>query len=49
MGQERVIRTVERPLVRHVVHEEDAHGPAVVCRRDRPEPLLARGIPLPRS
>ena len=49
MGHERVIRTVKRPLVRHIVHEEDAHGAAVVCRRDSPEPLLACSVPLPRA
>lgn len=46
MGHERVIRTVERPLVRDIVHEEDAHRSAVVRRRDGPEPLLARSVPL---
>ena len=49
MGHERVIRTVERPLVRHIVHEEDAHRSAVVRRRDGPEPLLACSIPLSRA
>ena len=39
-------RTVERPLVRHVIHEEDTHRSPVVRRGDRPEPLLACSIPL---
>lgn len=40
-------RTVKRTLVGHVVHEEDAHRAAVIRRRNCPEALLARCIPLP--
>jgi len=35
--------TAKRLLVRHVVHEQDAHGAAVVRRRDGTESFLACG------
>jgi hypothetical protein len=38
-------RTIEAPLIRDIVHEQNAHGAPVVCRRNGPEALLARGIP----
>lgn len=38
--------TVETPFVGDVVHEEDSHRAPVVRRRDRPEPLLSRRVPL---
>ena len=38
-------RTIERPLVCHVVHEQDPHRTPVVRRRDGPEPLLPRSVP----
>ena len=41
-----MVRTVERALVRDVVHEQDAHGAAVICRGDRAEPFLAGCVPL---
>jgi hypothetical protein len=52
-GVERVVRTserggkhtIERPLVRNVVHQQDPHGAAVVRRRDGAEALLARRVP----
>lgn len=37
--------TVERAFIGHVVHQQYPHSSSVVCRRDRPEPLLTRGIP----
>lgn len=37
--------TVEGPLIRHVVHEQDPHRSAVVCRRDSPEALLPCRVP----
>ena len=40
-----VLDVLEGALVRHVVHEEDAHGPAVVRRGDGPEALLPRRVP----
>jgi hypothetical protein len=42
---ERGIRTVETPLVRHIIHQQDAHGAAVIRRRDGAEPLLPRRVP----
>ena len=36
---------VEALGVGDVVHQHDAHGAAVVGRRDRPEPLLTRRVP----
>lgn len=39
-------RTIERPLVRDIVDQQDAHSAAVICCRYRPEALLARGVPL---
>lgn len=41
--------TVETPLVRHVVHEENSHRASVVSSRDRPETFLSRRIPLRRA
>lgn len=38
-------RTVKRPLVSDVVHQQDTHGAAVVRRRNGAETLLACGIP----
>lgn len=38
-------RTVETPLVRNIVDQQDAHGTAVVCRGDGPEALLAGCVP----
>ena len=40
-----VLDVVETLLVGDVVHQHDAHGAAVVGRRDRPEPLLTRRVP----
>ena len=40
-----VLDVVETLLVGDVVHKHDAHGAAVVGRRDRPEPLLTRRVP----
>ena len=40
-----VLDVVEALLVGDVVDEHDAHGAAVVGRRDRAEALLARGVP----
>lgn len=37
--------TVEAPFICDVVHEQDAHGASVICRRDGAEALLAGGIP----
>lgn len=37
--------TVERAFIGHVVHKQYPHSSSVVCRRDRPEPLLTRGVP----
>ena len=38
-------RTVETPLVRYIIHEEDAHGASVICGGDGAEALLAGGVP----
>lgn len=38
-------RTVERPLVRHIVYQQDAHGAPVIGRRDGAEAFLTRRIP----
>ena len=38
-------RTVEAPLIRNIVHKQNAHGAPVVRRRNGPEALLACGIP----
>ena len=37
--------TVEALLIRHIVHQQNTHGAPVICRRDRPEAFLARGVP----
>jgi hypothetical protein len=39
-------RTVERPLVGDVVHEQYAHSAAVIRGGNRPEALLAGSVPL---
>ena len=39
-------RTVERPLVGDVVHEQYTHSAAVIRGSDGPEALLAGSIPL---
>lgn len=38
-------RTIETPLISHIVHQQDAHSTSVVCRGDGTEPFLACGIP----
>ena len=38
-------RTVEAPLIRHIVDKQNAHGAAVVGRRDGAEALLAGRVP----
>jgi hypothetical protein len=38
-------RTVEAPLIRDIVHKQNAHGAPVVCRRNGAEALLAGGVP----
>jgi hypothetical protein len=38
-------RTVEAPLVRHVIDQQYAHGTPVIRRRDGPEALLAGRVP----
>eukprot|EP00632_Arachnochrysis_sp_CCMP2950_P005168 CAMPEP_0185700974 /NCGR_PEP_ID=MMETSP1164-20130828/8228_1 /TAXON_ID=1104430 /ORGANISM="Chrysoreinhardia sp, Strain CCMP2950" /LENGTH=465 /DNA_ID=CAMNT_0028367945 /DNA_START=337 /DNA_END=1731 /DNA_ORIENTATION=+ len=42
---EPLLDVVERLEVRHVEDDDDAVRAAVVRRRDRPEPLLTRGVP----
>jgi hypothetical protein len=42
-AQER--RTVETPLVRHVIDQQDAHSTSVVCGGDGAEALLAGRVP----
>ena len=42
---EPLLDVVEGLRVRHVVHHDDAVSAAVVGRGDRPETLLARGVP----
>ena len=37
--------TVETPLISHIVHQQYAHSTSIICRRDRPKPLLASCIP----
>ena len=39
-------RTVEAPLIRHIVDKQNAHGAAVVGRRDGAEALLSCRVPL---
>ena len=39
-----VLDAIERLLICDVVHQDEAHGAAVVGRRDGPIPLLARRI-----
>ena len=41
----RMILTVEGPLIRNVVDQEDTHRAAVIGRRDGAESLLAGGVP----
>ena len=41
----RVKRTVETPLVGDIIHQQDAHGAAIVGGGDGAEALLARGVP----
>ncbi len=41
----RIELTVKRPFVRHVIDQQDAHGAAVIRRRDGPEPLLPGRVP----
>ena len=38
--------TAEALFIRHIVHEKDAHGAAIVCRCDCTETLLSSRIPL---
>lgn len=38
-------RTVETPLIRHIVYQQYAHGAAIVCRGDGAEALLTRRVP----
>lgn len=38
-------RTVETPLVCHIIDQQDAHGAAVVCRGNGAETFLAGGVP----
>jgi hypothetical protein len=38
-------RTLEAPLIRNIVHQQNTHGAAVVCRRDCTEALLPRCVP----
>jgi hypothetical protein len=38
-------RTVEAPLIRNIVHQQNAHSTPVIRRRDGPEALLARSVP----
>ena len=40
-----VLDVVKRLFVGDVVDEHDSHGPSVVRRRNRPETLLAGGVP----
>ena len=40
-----VLDVVEALLVGDVVDQHDPHGPAIVGRGDRPEPLLSRRVP----
>ena len=37
--------TIKRPLIRNIINQQNAHSPAIIRRRNGPEPLLARGIP----
>ena len=38
-------RTVETPLIGHIIDEKNAHSTAVVCRGDGSKTFLACGIP----
>lgn len=46
---EPLLDVVERLLVGDIVDDDDAVGSPVVRGSDRPEPLLSRGVPLPRK
>jgi hypothetical protein len=39
------IRTIETPLIRNVVHQQNAHSTPVIRRCDRAEPLLSCRVP----
>lgn len=39
------VLTVERPLIRHIVHQQYTHCPSIVCSSDCAEPLLSGGVP----
>lgn len=43
-GREALL-TIERSLIRHVVHEQNTHGAAVIRRRDGAKALLAGRVP----
>ena len=44
-GQHPLVDVRKRPLVRHIVYEQNPHRAAVVCRRDSLEALLPGGVP----
>ena len=39
-------RTIERTVISHIVHKQNAHSAAVVCGGNSAEALLTGGVPL---